>query len=665
MPSYKSISEENHKRNAALNDQNYDPFTGQRCVGDRFVLKLDPQAHIYTPETARSEDVVKAIVKHGSVKGAAHVNRIEEWVVLRDFSIVRFKHDFEFWAISCVRIQDKQSKKMVPFKLHLAQRILLEELERMRVAGKPIRVILLKARQWGGSTLVQIYMAWIQLFHEVGWHSAIVADVEDQARNIRSMYSKLAGNYPREVSTITITPFEGSSKNKYLIERGCIMSIGSAQQPDSLRSFDLAMLHLSEVGLWKQTAGKSPEDLVQALIGALARGRNTLLVEESTAKGVGNYFHRRWQASVNGQNNSVPVFIPWHKIDMYRLTKKEINDNYGNYEKFVESWTEYERFLWSEGATIEGIAWYRWQLDEYDGDSWRMQSEFPTTAQEAFQSTGRRVFHPAYVLNLRKHTRDPVAIGNLEGDGQTGPGSLQNIRFVPSKNGHLWIWKFPEDIEPPRPVRNMTCGFADIGGRTKTADKSTLKIFNRYWMMEGGLPEVVAEYRGNLDQDIFAWDAVRLCKWYFNALLAVEINSLRTKHSDTEGEHGYTILDEIKEHYDYLFYRTQPGSIVDRAPTRILGFHTGKGTKEMIVNRLNAAARDTEYIERSSRTCDEMDSYEIKPDGTMGAVEGAKDDLVISTAGGVWLATSYMSHPKMIRSGTGKRLRQRKTEAVI
>ena len=489
--------------------------------------------------------------------------------------------------------------------------------------------------------------------------------IEDQARNIRSMYSKLAGNYPREVSTITITPFEGSSKNKYLIERGCIMSIGSAQQPDSLRSFDLAMLHLSEVGLWKQTAGKSPEDLVQALIGALARGRNTLLVEESTAKGVGNYFHRRWQASVNGQNNSLPVFIPWHKIDMYRLTKKEINDNYGNYEKFVESWTEYERFLWSEGATIEGIAWYRWQLDEYDGDSWRMQSEFPTTAQEAFQSTGRRVFHPAYVLNLRKHTRDPVAIGNLEGDGQTGPGSLQNIRFVPSKNGHLWIWKFPEDIEPPRPVRNMTCGFADIGGRTKTADKSTLKIFNRYWMMEGGLPEVVAEYRGNLDQDIFAWDAVRLCKWYFNALLAVEINSLRTKHSDTEGEHGYTILDEIKEHYDNLFYRTQPGSIVDRAPTRILGFHTGKGTKEMIVNRLNAAARDTEYIERSSRTCDEMDSYEIKPDGTMGAVEGAKDDLVISTAGGVWLATSYMSHPKMIRSGTGKRLRQRKTEAVI
>ena len=56
---------------------------------------------------------------------------------------------------------------------------------------------------------------------------------------------------------------------------------------------------------------------------------------------------------------------------------------------------------------------------------------------------------------------------------------------------------------------------------------------------------------------------------------------------------------------------------------------------------------------------------EPKPDGTMGAVEGAKDDLVISTAGGVWLATSYMSLPKMIRSGTGKRLRQRKTEAVI
>lgn len=656
---------ENIHRNASLDEAEYDPNTGAGGIGKRFELSLSDSMLVHLPETMAELDVCRAIAKHGSIGKAAVMNNLKAEKMLDNLWMLRLAHDFEFWAFTCVKIQDKQTKKMVPFRLRLAQRILLTELEKMRVSGRPIRLILLKARQWGGSTLVQIYMAWIQLFHETGWHSAIVADVEDQARNIRSMYSKLLRHYPADIQKITMAPFEGSSKNRYLVERGCVMSIGSAQKPDSLRSFDLAMLHLSEVGLWKQTAGKSPEDLIQALIGALARGRNTMLVEESTAKGVGNYFHRRWQAAQKGENNSVPVFIPWHKIDMYRLSTEEINATYGSTEAFINSWGDYDRFLWSEGATVEGIAWYRWQLDEYDGDTWRMQSEFPTTATEAFQSTGRRVFHPAYVLKLRKDTREPAAIGNLEGDGLTGPESLQNIRFVPSKNGHLWIWNFPDDIKPPRPVRNMTCGFADIGGRTKTADKSTLKIINRYWMMEGGLPEVVAEYRGNLDQDVFAWDAARICKWYFNALLAVEINSLRQKDGDTEGEHGYTILDELRDHYDYLYYRTQPGSIADKAPTRTLGFHMGRGTKEMIINRLNAAAREREYLERSSRTCDEMDTYEIKPDGTMGAVEGAHDDLVISTAGSVWLATSYMAHPEMVKRGSSKRPRQKKTEAMI
>ncbi|MEX2436949.1 MAG: hypothetical protein WD509_00005, partial [Candidatus Paceibacterota bacterium] len=97
----------------------------------------------------------------------------------------------------------------------------------------------------------------------------------------------------------------------------------------------------------------------------------------------------------------------------------------------------------------------------------------------------------------------------------------------------------------------------------------------------------------------------------------------------------------------------------------LLGFHTGKGSKEMIINRLNAAARDTEYIERSARTCDEMDTYEIKPDGRMGAVEGAKDDLVISTAGGVWLATSYMSMPELIKPQRRPRKGRVKTEAMF
>ena len=80
-----------------------------------------------------------------------------------EFIKYRIIYDFEYWAYSFIFIKDKVSPKDIPFKLNRAQRRVLNKLEKLRKAGKPIKFILLKARQWGGSTLVQIYMLWIML----------------------------------------------------------------------------------------------------------------------------------------------------------------------------------------------------------------------------------------------------------------------------------------------------------------------------------------------------------------------------------------------------------------------------------------------------------------------------------------------------------------------
>ncbi|MEG1935617.1 MAG: terminase, partial [Rikenellaceae bacterium] len=140
---------------------------------------------------------------------------------------------------------------------------MMEEL----ISQRPVRIILLKARQWGGSTLVQIFMAWVQIFHRKGWHSVIVADVEEQSRNIRAMYSRLALYHPKEIFDVKFKNFEGSSKNKIMERRDGVIYIGSMQKPDALRSADVMMAHLSEVGLWRATEGKRPEDVVQSIAG--------------------------------------------------------------------------------------------------------------------------------------------------------------------------------------------------------------------------------------------------------------------------------------------------------------------------------------------------------------------------------------------------------------
>lgn len=114
------------------------------------------------------------------------------------------------------------------------------------------------------------------------------------------------------------------------------------------------MAHLTEVGLWKATKGKKPEDLVQAIFGSILSGPYTMKVLESTAKGVGNYFHRTWISALKGENNFTPVFIPWFLIDIYSE-----HIYHQEYYSFILSMDEYEHWLFELGATLEAIKWYR------------------------------------------------------------------------------------------------------------------------------------------------------------------------------------------------------------------------------------------------------------------------------------------------------------------
>jgi len=85
----------------------------------------------------------------------------------------------------------------------------------------------------------------------------------------------------------------------------------------------------------------------------------------------------------------------------------------------------------------------------------------------------------------------------------------------------------------------------------------------------------------------------------------------------------------------------------------------------MIIDRLLAAMRDDEYIEHDARACDEADTYETKPNGSLGAVDGCKDDKVITSAGCVWLALEYMPLPRIITPGRGRVKRRIVGEATI
>ena len=348
---------ENERRKKEI-DRPYRPETGEGSItGKRFCFHL-PDAPIpiqYIPEMMLEEvELVKLLRRHGSIEkfilnelkeSPSPVIKEEVW---RRWVKVRIKYDFEFWAVLFVRIKNKTGDSDIPFRLNRPQRRLLSELEDMRTKRLPIRLILLKARQWGGSTLVQMYMAWIQLVHRKNWNSVICAHLKDAAANIKGMYSKLLESYPAWLidadKPLKFQPYEKMGNTSVIAETSCKVTIGSAETPESVRGSDAVMAHLSEVAFWPHTRLKSPESLIRSVCGSVALLPDSVVVMESTANGTGNYFHQECERAKRGESDKRFLFIPWFEIEMYSVPVED-------YDALITSLTDYEKDLWDKGAT--------------------------------------------------------------------------------------------------------------------------------------------------------------------------------------------------------------------------------------------------------------------------------------------------------------------------
>ena len=620
---------ENERRKKEI-DRPYRPETGEGSItGKRFCFHL-PDAPIpiqYIPEMMLEEvELVKLLRRHGSIEkfilnelkeSPSPVIKEEVW---RRWVKVRIKYDFEFWAVLFVRIKNKTGDSDIPFRLNRPQRRLLSELEDMRTKRLPIRLILLKARQWGGSTLVQMYMAWIQLVHRKNWNSVICAHLKDAAANIKGMYSKLLENYPAWLidadKPLKFQPYEKMWNTSVIAETGCKVTIGSAETPESVRGSDAVMAHLSEVAFWPHTRLKSPESLIRSVCGSVALLPDSVVVMESTANGTGNYFHQECERAKRGESDKRFLFIPWFEIEMYSVPVED-------YDALITSLTDYEKDLWDKGATLEAIAWYRMKRKEYR-DHADMMAEYPSDDVEAFNHTGERVFDIRQVQRLRESCRPADKVGEVYGKAFSGKLALQDLHFKEEGGGRLQIWSSPDtDMS----VKDRYLVVVDIGGRSSKADYSVIVVYDRYWMLFGGVPEIVAQWRGHIDHDLLAWKSVQIAAFYHHALLVIESNTLETEHTD--GEHTEYILDTIADSYTHLYARVSAEMIRSQVPSK-WGFHMNRSTKTMVVNHQIQMLRENGYIERDIQACYEHDVFERKPNGSFGAMDGHHDDILIT-----------------------------------
>ncbi len=310
-----------------------------------------------------------------------------------------YRDDFVRWCSECVYITDKLTGLPVPFRLNAPQRRLVEVLERQRLLRRPIRVILLKARQWGGSTLVQAYMAWMQLVRHAGWNSLVCAHRRDAAASIRGIYSLLLQSYPAHLKEgdardWTLRPYQQTAGTLQIPARGCCISLATAGSPDALRGTCFHLAHLSEAAFWGDGDPAAASAIVRTVCSAIPSVPESLIVIESTADGPDNYFAQEWQRAVRGESDKEPVFVPWHEIEIYRrpltdaqrATLPSLLDNY-------------ELDLLHRGVPPEAVAWYHDKRREYTHHA-EMMAEFPSTPEEAFATSESALFSEEMLAHL-------------------------------------------------------------------------------------------------------------------------------------------------------------------------------------------------------------------------------------------------------------------------
>ncbi len=600
------IIAENKRRLERIN-AHYDPWQGTEGVIPRTHILCEGVGDILCPV-----DLIDDFPEFADGVKASDLQR---------FTYIRFRYDFEYFCAYCARVQDKETAEIFPFILRYAQRKLLKVLEEQRRANKPIRVILLKARQWGGSTCTQIYMAWIQLFHRINWHSVICAHVKDAALNIKGMYTTLMQYFPEWIyGKIKMQPFEKTQNISYIKQIGCKITIGSAEAPESVRSQNVMMAHISEAGVYPTTLKNNPTRLIRSVAGSILRVPYTIVVVESTANGTGNWFHTEWLKAERGKSDKYPLFVAWFEIEMY-ATPLPMPE-----EEFITTLSEYEWQLWELGATLQAINWYRHKRMEYHNDD-EMQAEFPSTAIEAFTHSGEIIFKQDLCEKLRKLCREPEWKGDIYSKSKFSVGhqALTQLALEQQHNGRFQIWAMP-DTETKVARRYIVT--VDVGGTSVKSDYSVITVLDRYWLIEGGVPEVVADWRGHIDHDLLAWKAAQIATFYNDALLVIESNTIETK--DNPGAYvDDFIFDQIADAYDNFYARYDPQRIREGLPPR-WGFHTNTKTKQTLVDNMRAIVRTGGYIERNDLAINEMLTYERRPNGSYAATSGNHDDILMT-----------------------------------
>lgn len=265
------------------------------------------------------------------------------------------------------------------------------------------RELILKARQIGFSTIIAIDILDDALFSK-HLSAAIVADKLENAKNIFDKIEFAWMMFPQALKDVLEIQSESDSQTMISFTNGSSIKVGT-----SLHSGTYQRVHVSEYGPLCANFPDKAEDLKKSVFPTVSeKGRITI---ESTAEGEGNDFH---DLCVEAEARSLKVshqplhalefqyhFYPWYKNTEYQVPPSSVDVPIRLHKYFDELEAKNKAI----GLTITPTqrAWYALTAQT---QKTRMREQYPSTPEEAFLSSGDRLFD-ADLIKLKLNT-DPL-----------------------------------------------------------------------------------------------------------------------------------------------------------------------------------------------------------------------------------------------------------------
>jgi hypothetical protein len=306
----------------------------------------------------------------------------------------KLKSDLEHYAGKCLRIRTKGGE-IKPLLFNRAQRYIHGRLEEQKAKTGKVRALILKGRQQGCSTYVGARF-YHQASHNRGLRVFILTHEDAATQNLFEMVNRY-----HDHCHALVKPSTGAANAKELNFDGLDSGykVGTAGTKGVGRSSTLQRFHGSEVGFWPHA-----ETHAAGVLQALPDDEGTEAILESTANGIGNFFHKTWRDAEAGKNDYIAIFVPWFWQEEYR--KPTLADF-----SLDEEETEYAELY---GLDLEQMAWRRHKIVELK-DPILFKQEYPATAAEAFQMSGHDSYiPPALIAKARKEKIEgsgPLIIG--------------------------------------------------------------------------------------------------------------------------------------------------------------------------------------------------------------------------------------------------------------